>query len=137
MNYGVSIEKAEPPGSDVFLSFATRHKALVDKLREQAETSCSALRFHDYAIEKPIDGGWRLEVERLIRVSAATLCLIGDTTWQSEPVNWEIRKSAELGKRVLAVYLHPEPVRVPAALTEIGVTPIPFNVNAIVSELNG
>lgn len=137
MTVGVSVEKPESVGAEVFLSFATRHKALVDVLREQAERSCSALTFRDYAIRQPTEGAWQREVERLIGASATTLCLVGDTTWQSEPVNWEIRKSSELGRRVVAVYLQPGTARIPEALTEIGVTPIPWDVSAIVSELNG
>lgn len=130
-------EEAGHMSSNVFLSFATRHKALVDVIREQAERRCSALTFRDYAIRQPTEGAWKREVERLIGASATTLCLVGDTTWRSEPVNWEIRKSAELGRRVVAVYLQPDPARIPEALTEIGVTPIPWDVSAIVSELHG
>ena len=122
---------------NVFLSFATEHKALVDLFRGQAKNRRSALTFRDYSIKEPIAGAWKSHAERLIRASTATLCLVGDTTWRSEPVNWEIRKSAELGKRVLAVYLQPGNRTGPAALSEISVTPMPWNVNAIVSELNG
>ena len=123
--------------SDVFLSFATRHKALVNVLRRQAERNCSALRFRDYVIRQPTDAAWKREVERLIGKSTITLCLVGHTTWQSEPVNWEIRKSAELGRRVVAVHLQPDPARIPDALAEIGVTPIPWDIQTIVSELHG
>ena len=131
------MEESTYMSSDVFLSFATRHKALVDVLRGQAERSCSALTFRDYAIRQPTEGAWKREVERLIGASATTLCLVGHTTWQSEPVNWEIRRSAELGRRVVAVYLQPDPARIPEALTEMGVTPIPWDIRAIVSELHG
>ena len=121
--------------SDVFLSFATRHKALVDALRIQAESRCPRLTFRDYVNQQPINGDWRPPVERLIRASATTLCLVGNTTWRSEPVNWEIRRSAELRKQVVAVYLQPTPVRIPTALIELGVTPIPWNVNNLVGAL--
>ena len=124
-------------GPNVFLSFAAENKALVDLFRGQAKNSRSALTIRDYSIKEPVDGAWKVQAERLIRASTATVCLVGDTTWRSEPVNWEIRKSADLGKRVLAVYLQSTAVRVPAALREIGVTPIPWNVNAIVGELHG
>ena len=86
---------------------------------------------------EPVSGAWKAHAERLIRTSTATICLVGATTWQSEPVNWEIRKSAELGKMVLAIYLQPGTVRVPAALSELGVTPVPWNSRAIVGGLNG
>ena len=125
-----------PP--NVFLSFATEHKALVDSFRSQAasDDSHSPLKFRDYSIKEPIENAWKTHAERLIRASAATICLVGDTTWRSEPVNWEIRKSVELGKRIFAVYLQPNASPIPAALAEIGVTPMPWDLNTIVSKLN-
>ncbi len=124
-------------GPNVFLSFAMEHKALVDLFRGQAKNNRSALTFRDYSIKEPVDGAWKIHAERLIRAATATVCLVGDTTWRSEPVNWEIRRSTELGKQVLAVYLQSSAVRIPAALSEIGVKPMPWNVDAIVGELNG
>ncbi len=92
--------------------------------------------FRDYSIKEPVEGAWQMHAERLIRDSKATICLVGATTWQSEPVNWEIRKSVGLGKQVLAVYLQPDTVRIPAALSEIDVAPMLWDINAIVGALN-
>ncbi|WP_420464394.1 TIR domain-containing protein [Candidatus Palauibacter sp.] len=83
----------------------------------------------------PCRDPWKPEVEGIIRSCSATICMVGDTTYQSEPVNWEIRKSADLGKLVLAVYLESTAVSIPPALSEIGVTPMRWNVRAIVKEL--
>lgn len=124
-----------PPPS-VFLSFSMKHKALVDLFRGQARNNRSGLMFRDYSIKEPVEGAWKIQVERLIRDSNVTICLLGTTTWQSEPVNWEIRKSVGLGKRVLAVYLQPDTVQIPAALSEIGVAPMPWDINAIVGALH-
>lgn len=121
--------------SNIFLSFAMEHKNLVDRFRHQVKERSAILNLRDYSIKEPVEGAWKAHAEQRIRASAATICLVGDCTWQSEPVNWEVRKSAELHKRVLAVYLQPETRKVPAALSEIGVTPMPWNINAIVGEL--
>lgn len=121
--------------SNIFLSFAMEHKNLVDRFRHQVKERSATLNLRDYSIKEPVEGAWKAHAEQRIRASAATICLVGDCTWQSEPVNWEVRKSAELHKRVLAVYLQPETRKVPAALSEIGVTPMPWNINAIVGEL--
>ena len=123
-----------PPA--VFLSFTMKHKALVDVLRAQASTGGSAPVFRDYSIKEPVEGAWKTRAERLIRASTATICLVGDTTWQSEPVGWEVRKSAELGKRVLAVYLQSKDVRIPAVLSEMGVTPMQWNIDTIMEILD-
>lgn len=92
--------------------------------------------FRDYSIKEPVEGAWKIQAERLIRASTATICLVGDTTWQSEPVDWEIRRSAELGKRVLAVYLQSKDVPVPVALSEMGVAPIPWNFDTVMEVLD-
>ena len=121
----------------VFLSFAMEDKALVELFRGQARNRHSALTFRDYSIKEPLDGAWKRHAERLIRASTATLCLVGTSTWRSEPVDWEIRRSAQLDKRVLAVFLRAAAVRVPLALHDIGVAPIPWNVSAIERKLVG
>lgn len=123
--------------SNIFLSFSMRHKNLVDRFRRQVTNGCKTVHLCDNSIKEPVEGAWKVQAEERIRASTATICLVGDSTWQSEPVNWEVRKSAELHKRVLAVYLQSETRKVPAALSEIGVTPMPWNINAIVGELNG
>ncbi len=122
-----------PPG--VFLSFAMEHKPLVDLFRDQAQNGHLGLVFHDYSLQEPVEGAWKIHAERLIRASSVTICLIGETTWRSEPVNWEVRRSAELGRRVLAVYLQSNAARSPAALMEIGVTPMPWDIKMIVAHL--
>ncbi len=120
----------------VFLSFAIEDKPLVELFRGQARNARSPLTFRDYSIKEPLDGAWKRHAERLIRASTATLCLVGTSTWRSEPVDWEIRKSAQLDKRVLAVNLRPESLRIPAALAEVGVTPLPWNIAAIVEAVH-
>ena len=119
----------------VFLSFSMEHKPLVEQFRHQATEGPCGLVFRDYSIKEPVEGAWKTHAERLIRDSSVTICLVGERTWRSEPVNWEIRKSAELGKRILAVYLESNSVRTPTALLEVGSTPMPWDVETIVDSL--
>lgn len=120
----------------VFLSFSMAHKPLVELFRHQATHGQRGLVLRDYSIKEPVEGAWKIHAERLIRRSHATLCLVGEGTWRSEPVNWEIRKSAELGKKVLAVYLESSTVRPPTALGEVGAIPMPWDVERILDSLH-
>lgn len=120
---------------DLFLSFSSEHEALVDLFRDHVRGRLSLLSFNDSSMPLRAAEAWQYNAERLIRSCRATLCLVGDTTYMSEPVNWEIRKSVDLGKRVLAVYLQPT-ASLPVALSEIGVTPLPWDVDAIMDEFN-
>ncbi|MFQ5903620.1 MAG: TIR domain-containing protein [Candidatus Binatia bacterium] len=121
---------------NVFLSFAMEDKTLAEMFRGQAKNKRLDLEFRDYSIKEPFDSAWKTNCERIIRMCAATICLIGKATYKSDAVNWEIRKSAELGKGIMAVYLDNTNVSLPQALRELKVTPIPWQLDRIVNELN-
>lgn len=130
------MRMADPPVlAKVFLSFSIMHKPLVELFRHQATDSRHGLVFQDYSIKEPVEGAWKIHAERLIRRSNVTLCLIGEGTWRSEPVNWEVRKSAELGNRILGVYLGSNAVRTPKALQEVGAIAMPWDFERIMDRL--
>ena len=131
----MTMTDSSPPLPSVFLSFSMAHKPHVDLFRHQAANGRGGLVFVDYSIKEPIAGAWKVHAERLIRRSSVTICLVGEGTWRSEPVNWEIRKSADLGKRILAVYLESHTVPTPTALRQIGVTPMPWDIEKIIKSL--
>ena len=122
---------------NVFLSFAMEDHRYANAFRGMARSSRSDLEFRDYSVKEPFERAWKTNVERLIRMCSATICLVGETTWRSEAVNWEIKKSDALGKRVIAVRLAPDIRRLPSALGELGVAPVPWEIDAIMSELEG
>ncbi len=120
---------------NVFLSFAMEDKRLAEMFRGQAKNPRLDLEFRDYSIKEPFDSAWKTNCERIIRMCSATICLVGQNTYKSEAVNWEIRKSAELRKGVMAVYISGSAVVLPAALKELGVQPVPWQTDHIVREL--
>ena len=122
---------------NVFLSFAMEDQRLANAFRAQAKSSRSDLELRDYSVKEPFDYAWKTSVERLLRLCSATICLIGKTTYQSDAVDWEIRKSAELGKQLIAVRLGPDIARFPAALRELRITTVPWDIDAIMSQLDG
>ena len=134
--WNASMRMADSPAiAKVFLSFSMVHKPLVELFRHQATDSRCGLVFQDYSIKEPVEGAWKIHAERLIRRSNVTLCLVGESTWRSEPVNWEVRKSAELGNRIMAVYLESNIVRTPKALQEVGAIPMPWDFEKIMERL--
>ena len=113
---------------NVFLSFAMEDKALVDLFRGQARNRRLPLEFRDYSIKEPFDSAWKTQCEERIRYCSLTICLVG-------AVNWEIRKSADLGKGIMAIYLVSEWVRLPEALKECSVKPVTWDMDEIMSEI--
>ena len=119
----------------VFLSFTAEDQWLAHALRRQAESRSSGLEFRDYPVSEPFERARRINVERLIRECSATICLVGKTTWRSDAVNWEIRKSRELRKRVIAARLSPGVSRYPEALIKPGVTIVPRDIEEVARAL--
>ena len=120
---------------NVFLSFAMEDKDLVELFRGQAKNRRLDLQFRDYSIKEPFESAWKTNCTEVIRKCSATICLIGRETYKSDAVDWEIRKSAELGKGIMAVYLRESSVPIPNALRELNVQPIPWDMEKIMSQL--
>jgi len=111
-------------------------KELVELFRGQATNTLSDLEFHDYSIREPFDYQWKANCERIVRLCSATIVLIGRNTYKSSAVDWEINKTIELGKGLMAVRLLPTTVAVPAALSKFNVTPVSWDFEAIMAELH-
>ncbi len=121
---------------NVFLSFQMEDLPRVNLFRGQAQNATTDLRFRDYSIKEPFASAWKTNAELIIRKCSVTICLIGPTTWQSDAVDWELRKSFEAGKDVVGVFLYPDrPLVTPPALAEQDVAPMPWDIQAIASEI--
>ena len=95
-----------------FLSFVEEDLNLVNLFRGQARNERFDLNFADFPIQQPFNSR-NAESEHLgrkiadqIKLSALTICLCGPTTHTSHWVNWELRKSLELGKPLMGVLLY-------------------------------
>ena len=119
----------------VFLSFAMEDKSEADKFRIQAQEQSLPLDFRDYSVKDTFDKYWKSQALKIIHGSSVTLCFVGQRTYQSEPVNWEIQKSIELGKPVVAVHLGDEKHHVPRALQEHFITPLRWHIQEIMQAI--
>jgi len=126
--------KPLPPRRNVFISFRIADEDAVNDLRKQARDENSELNFTDYSLRQPFDSEDATYIRRGIRKRiencSVTIVVIGETTHESEWIDWEIKESLRLGKGVIAIKLK-EGVRMPQALIEHGITPIPNNPTEI------
>jgi len=128
------IKRKNPllPRRRVFLSFRGADKELVDGFRSRAKDKESDLDFIDFSLAVPFRSENAAYIQHGIRerikASSVTVVLIGETTYKSEWVDWEIRESTKLGKGVVAVRLKDDPsLKIPKALEEHGIKPLPLN----------
>ncbi len=93
---------------NVFISFAAEDLAEVNLLRGQAKNENNDIEFNDYSVQEPYDSS-RAEYikQRLterINMASTTVVYVSPHTANSRWVEWEVEKSIELGKRVVAVH---------------------------------
>ena len=119
----MELERGEGERRNVFLSFSSDDIDEVNLLRANAKNEKSDINFIDRSVRKPYDSEQVEYLKRRIadRINQAsmTIVYVSEYSAQSEWVEWEIRKSIELGKEVIAVHKgdHP-PENLPKAVTE-------------------
>lgn len=70
--------------------------------------------------------------------AGTVVVLVGDETADSDYVNWEIKTAAEMGKRIVGVYLRgAQESDIPQALKDYGDNLVAWNGEKIVSAING
>jgi hypothetical protein len=93
-----------------FLSFVEEDLNLVHLFRGQAKNERFDLNFDDYSIKQPFNSVNAEYIGRgiveQIKLCTLTICLCGPTTYTSEWVSWELRKSLEIGKPLMGVFLY-------------------------------
>ncbi len=93
-----------------FLSFVQEDLNLVNLFRGQAKNERFDLEFSDYSIKEPFDSRNADYIARgiadQIKLATMTICLYGPTTYSSKWVDWELKKTLELGKPIMGVYLY-------------------------------
>lgn len=132
----IKEKKLLKPRRRVFLSFRGRDIDLVNLFRGQAKKENTDLDFIDFSLQVPFKSENAEYIQRGIRErienSSVTIVLIGETTYRSAWVDWEIRESLRLGKGVIAVKLREDTsIRTPRALIEHGIEPLSWDQKRI------
>jgi hypothetical protein len=125
---------------NVFLSFVEEDLNLVNLFRGQAKNENNDLEFSDYSVKEPFDSEnadyIRQEIRNLIKKVSVTLCLIGETTYKSKWVAWEIKTSAELEKGLVGVRLHSSSKDIiPQSLIDNKAEIVDWNIKEIVQAI--
>lgn len=121
----------------VFISFHMDDLYAKTLLVEQAKSDKFDLEFVNFSINEPFNERWKTQCRNRIQQVSTTICLIGEKTYLRDAVDWEIKTSYELGKKVFGVKIHRDKVLyVPSILTRNGASILNWNIGDIVAELN-
>lgn len=93
---------------NVFISFATEDMDEVNLLRAHAKNENSDIEFNDHSVRVPYESERadyiKSKIAERINRSSVTIVYLSDATAKSRWVKWEVEKSLELGKKVIAVH---------------------------------
>ncbi len=93
---------------NVFISFAAEDMDKVNLLRAQSKNEHSDIEFNDHSVREPYDSDRadyiKRKIEERIARSSITVVYLSENTAQSRWIEWEVRKSIELGKKVIGVH---------------------------------
>ena len=128
----VAKEALERRRRNVFISFAHEDLNEVNLLRGQARNEQSDINFVDRSVHTPYDSS-RAEyirgrlADRINQASMTVVYLSRDTAG-SDWVRWEVEKSLELGKKVIAVHSGKRsPGNVPKFIEQHGIRVVPWS----------
>jgi hypothetical protein len=117
---------------NVFISFAFEDLDEVNRLRGQAKNDKLDLEFNDRSVHEPYDSDRaeyiRQRLRDRINQCSTTVVYLSAHTSTSTWVKWEVEKSLELGKRVIAVYAGSDPPPgIPGFITDNSIKTIPWS----------
>lgn len=102
------LQQGDTGRKNVFISFAYEDVDAVNLLRGQAKNENTDIEFNDLSVKEPFDsqrGEYiRQKIRERINQSSTTVVYLSKETRNSRWVNWEVEKSIELGKRVIATH---------------------------------
>ena len=121
---------------NVFVSFQVDDEAQVRLLAYQARSDKFEFTFRDYSVKDPFDEKWKSQVREKMRLVSAVIVAIGEKTYESEPVDWEIKEAYKQDKKVVGVRIYRDAGhRVPPAVRP-GTEIINWNAEDIASALS-
>ena len=102
------LQSGDSSRKNVFISFAYEDVDAVNLLRGQAKNENSDIEFNDLSVKDPFDSQRadyiRQKISERINQCSTTVVYLSSDTSKSPWVSWEVEKSLELGKRVIATH---------------------------------
>lgn len=114
---------------NVFISFSMKDIDEVNLVRAHAKNENSDIEFNDRSVREPYNSERaeyiRSRLKDRINQSSTTVVYVSENTASSSWVEWEVKTSLELGKRVIAMYKGDTPPRnMPSWLQNPGVAKV-------------
>lgn len=127
-----SIEEVRPGKVNVFISFDSEDLNEVNLLRGQAKNENTDIEFNDWSVREPFNSEnaeyIRRRIRERIRQCSVTVVYLSKNTANSGWVDWEIRESLAMGKRIVAMHKgSTPPAQLPKAIKDNNISVVSWN----------
>ena len=117
---------------NAFISFASEDLDEVNLLRGQAKNDSTDIEFNDRSVKEPFNSQRteyiRRRILERIRQCSITIVYLSEKTASSQWVEWEIKQSLALGKRVVAMHKGSvPPIRLPKEIEDNNIPVVSWN----------
>ena len=117
---------------NVFISFPNEDIDDVNLLRAQAKNENSDIEFNDHSVREPFNSERadyiKQKISERIKRSSVTVVYLSENTVQSQWVKWEVKRSHELGKCVIATHSEANSgVSIPNWITSKNIKVVPWS----------
>lgn len=107
-------------GPRAFISFEMEDCWARDFLAQQAKDDKNDVLFIVHPVKRQFDSSWKTQCRERIAKTKGTLVLIGETTWKSDAVLWEIAETVRQGNFIFGLQIsrdkiYPVPAELPVA----------------------
>ena len=126
------LQTGDTGRKNIFISFAHEDLNEVNLLRGQAKNENREIEFNDLSVKEPYNSERaeyiRQKIRERINQSSMTVVYLSAETAKSDWVKWEVEKSVELGKRVIATHSGDKPSGpIPEFITHSKIRVIPWS----------
>jgi hypothetical protein len=89
-----------------FISFQMEDRWARNFLAQHARDKRNDIEFLDYSVKEPFESAWKTNCKARIAQTKGTIVLVGQTTYQSPAVLWEIEETKRQGNKLFGVKIH-------------------------------
>jgi hypothetical protein len=124
------LQEASRDRRNAFISFAYEDINEVTLLRGQAKNERSDIELIDWSVREPFNSERadyiRTKITERINQASVTVVYLSKDTAKSDWVRWEVEKSVELGKKVIATFAGNTAPKPPAFIITLGIETVPW-----------
>lgn len=118
----------------LFFSLRTVDKPEADKLQKQLRDLLPDIPYEDLSLRVEDSDNWKELASTLIKSADAVICVVGETTHSSEPIEWEIREALAHARPLFVTALS-EKFKLPSAAKETSLPITKWDVVGLASTI--